>query len=103
MATTSAAARPRYSENMHFLTDRAMREVIIGLAVESAAEAGPDVRPKEGEEIRKLLTIALDELEQSMSQRRFRAIRARGAQALNERDQFIRDTTAATPLAPLKA
>lgn len=92
MTPTTAAARPRYSENMHFLTDRRMREVIVGLSIRTADTAGAGVRPKEGEEIRNLLTAAIDELEATQSARWFRETRALGAKALAERD-----TAAAAP------
>ena len=55
-------AAPRYSESLHVLVDEPTRAAAMGLAVITAAAAGPGVRPKEGESIRGLLETALDHI-----------------------------------------
>lgn len=105
MAKTATAARPRYSESLHVLVDRPTREIILGLAINAAEQAGTD-RPKEGEAIRDLLTNALDDIEKAMSKRAFAELRARGAAALADRDAklaMVGKAVETTPLAPIEA
>lgn len=83
--SATAAARPRYSESLHVLVDRPTREIILGLALNAAEQAGTD-RPKEGEAIRRMLVNAIDDIEHAMSKRAFSELRARGAAALALRD-----------------
>jgi hypothetical protein len=59
---TSAAAR--YSESLHVLIDEPTRAVVMGLAVLEALQAGPTVRPREGESIRTLLQGAIEDIQQ---------------------------------------
>lgn len=63
-AEPTSSAAPRYSESLHVLIDEPTRAVVMGLAVIDARQAGPTVRPREGESIRNLLTLALGTIEQ---------------------------------------
>lgn len=81
---TATAAR-RLSEQVHFLTDRTSREVLVGLATLEAA-AGGYATPREGEIVRDLLGDALVRLFETDRPRYERAARA-GRKALAERDR----------------
>lgn len=82
-APPSTTAARRYSESMHVLVTRPVRELLVGLAVLDAAAAG--TRPREGEAIRDLLDSAIAELYASDPQKYTRAVR-KGRQILRERD-----------------
>lgn len=59
-APPATSAAPRYSESLHVLIDEPTRAVVMGLAVIDARQAGPTVRPREGEAIRNLLQNGID-------------------------------------------
>lgn len=61
-SATATPAAPRYSESLHILVDEPTRAVAMGLAVITAEQAGPGVRPKEGESIRTLLEAQIDSI-----------------------------------------
>jgi hypothetical protein len=63
-APPASPAAPRYSESLHVLIDEPTRAVVMGLAVIEARQAGPTVRPREGESIRTLLQGAIEDIQQ---------------------------------------
>jgi hypothetical protein len=63
-APPASPAAPRYSESLHVLIDEPTRAVVMGLAVIDARQAGPTVRPREGEAIRNLLQSSIERIEQ---------------------------------------
>lgn len=80
----NATAARRLSEQVHFLTDRSSRELLLGLAVLDADAGGYD-KPREGEVVRELLGEAADRLYRRDRPRYEAAVRA-GRHALAERD-----------------
>jgi hypothetical protein len=103
MPKTATAARPRFSESLHVLIDLPTRELIVGLAAEAAEQAGPDVRLKEGEQIRDLLRNALDDFERTSGRTRTERIRAKGRKALEERAAAARQAGESVPAEPAEA
>ena len=59
---TIKRAAPRYAASLHVLVDEPTRAAAMGLAVITARQAGPAVRPKEGEAIRQLLEDQLERI-----------------------------------------
>lgn len=81
----SPTAARRYSEQVHFLSDRQTRELLLGLAV-LEAEAGGYSRPREGEVVRSLLDQAIGQL-YADDPKRYRAAVKAGRRELDDRDQ----------------
>ncbi len=80
--TASAATAPRrYSEQIHALVERPVREVLVGLSILDAGNA----RPREGETIRDLLDFALRDLYEK-DPKRYQAAGRKGRVALRQRD-----------------
>lgn len=65
LATTVAppqtSAARRFSQQVHALVDTQTRELLLGMAIENAAEGGY-ARPREGEVVRDLLDDAISRL-----------------------------------------
>lgn len=62
MTNTPGTETARYSQSVHLMMDEPSRAAVLGLAALTAKEAGPQVRPKEGETLRSLLDSALNEI-----------------------------------------
>lgn len=75
---------PRFSQSVHVLMDKPMREAVVGLAVLAAAELGPTVRPKEGDTLRGLIESQLEEVRSKAPTLYAKAVRA-GRQELAKR------------------
>lgn len=91
MTTDAIISEPRLSQSVHLLLDRPTRSAVLGLALIAAKEAGPSVRPKEGETLRGLIESALDHIRSTAPQLYARALAA-GTEEL-----AARATPAGTP------
>ncbi len=88
-STSTTTPGARYSESLHVLVDEPTRAVVMGLAVIAARQAGPDVRPREGESIRQLLESQLEHVREQAPDLYGRALVA-GRMELTARANLVR-------------